>query len=431
MDFQSFDMLSVGIIAINSRDEIIYLNDAYASFLELPKEEILNQPIRKIIPNTNLDNVCKSGKAEIGVWQKTKHGYLFGNRLPIIENGKVTGALAELVLKSGDILDTLKDRLNELESKVRYLTDQLKSTAGPDKIVYHSEEMAKVIRNVKKIAPLFDTVLISGETGTGKEIIAEMLWQLSGRSNAPFVKINCSALPNELIESELFGDTKEGKPGKFEMADGGFLFLDEITSMPVFLQAKLLRVIQDMEREIINGSTEKKKMNIKIIASANYNIPELIKKQKFREDLYFMLNVVNISIPPLRERRKDILVLASYFLDEYAKRFNRTSMSIAQEAVEILENYDWPGNVRELKNMMERFVIMCDSPDITYRDMIEHGRFIPASADTGSYKNAVNNTEKNVILEAMGQCNGNKSKAAKLLGINRSTLYTKLSQFND
>jgi len=442
MDFRSFDMLTVGILVINSKYEIIYLNDAYASFLEMPKDEILNQPIRKIMPNTNLDNVCKSGKAEIGVWQKTKRGHLFGNRLPIIEDGKAIGALAELVLESGEILDTLKGRLNEIETKVVYMTNQLKNNSmriKVDEIIYQSEEMKKVICNTKKIAPLFDTVLISGETGTGKELIAEMLWQLSGRSNDSFVKVNCAALPDELFESELFGyergaftgANQAGKPGKFEIADGGILFLDEITSIPMPMQAKLLRILQDMELERLGG-TRKKKVDVKIIAATNANIPEMIRKQEFREDLYFRLNVVNINVPPLRERRTDILLLADYFLGGYAKRFNRTAMSLAPDVVEILENYYWPGNVRELKNMMERFIIVCDFPIITYKDIMEYALLVPTSTiEGGSYRNAINNTEKNVILKALEQCNGNKSKTAKLLGINRSTLYSKLSWLNE
>ncbi|MCL1928192.1 MAG: sigma 54-interacting transcriptional regulator [Treponema sp.] len=439
MDFRSFDMLSVGILAINISNEIVYLNNAYASFLEMPKYKVLNQPVRKILPHTNLDNVCRTGKAEIGVWQKTKRGYLFGNRLPIIEDGKVVGALAELVLENDEVLDTLKDRLNQIGSKVNYLTDQLKNSIGMDKVIYHSEEMTKVIYNVMKIAPLFDTVLLTGETGTGKEVVAEMLWQHSGRSNAHFLKINCAALPNELIESELFGYEKgaftganqTGKPGKFEMADGGILFLDEITSMPMSMQAKLLRVLQDKEVERL-GSNRKKKVDIKILAASNANIPELIRKQQFREDLYYRLNVVNIHVPPLRERKTDVLLLADYFLDEYAKQFNRTIMSIAPDVVKILENYYWPGNVRELKNMMERFIIICDSPVITYNDMMEYAQFIPVSSmNVSSFRYAVSNTEKNVIFKALEQCNGNKSKTAKLLGINRSTLYTKLSRFND
>ncbi|MCL1928682.1 MAG: sigma 54-interacting transcriptional regulator [Treponema sp.] len=439
MDFRSFDMLSVGILAINTTNEIVYLNNAYASFLEMPKYKVLNQPVRKILPHTNLDNVCKTGKSEIGVWQKTKRGYLFGNRLPIIEDGKVVGALAELVLENDEVLDTLKDRLNKVGSKVNYLTDQLKNSIGMDKVIYHSDEMTKVIFNVIKIAPLFDTVLLTGETGTGKEVVAEMLWQHSGRSNAHFLKINCAALPNELIESELFGYEKgaftganlAGKPGKFEMADGGILFLDEITSMPMSMQAKLLRVLQDKEVERL-GSTRKKKVDIKILAASNANIPELIRKQQFREDLYYRLNVVNIHVPPLRERKTDVLLLADYFLGEYARHFNRTVMSIAPDAGEILKNYYWPGNVRELKNMMERFIIICDSPVITYKDMMEYAQFIPASSmNVSSFRYAVSSTEKNVIFKALEQCNGNKSKTAKLLGINRSTLYTKLSRFND
>lgn len=438
MDFHSFDMLTIGILAVDTKGKITYLNDAYAAFLEKKKEEVLGQHIRKILPHTHLDHVCQSGIAEIGVWQKTEKGHLFGNRLPIYEEGVLKGAVAELVIESHEALDDLRTKLIERESQIKYLTDQLKtsSASGTIKFIYRSSIMDKIYRNIRKVAPLFDTVLISGETGTGKEVAADMLWRLSNRADSPFIKINCASLPLDLMESELFGYEKgaftgaspNGKPGKFELADGGVLFLDEITSMPLSMQAKLLRVLQDKEVERLGG-VKKKKVDVKIIAATNDHIPDLIKKQKFREDLYYRLNVVNVHLPPLRERKEDILLLAEYFLKEYGRRFNKPVLSLTPAVAGVLESYGWPGNVRELKNMMERFVIMCDGTDITYSDLAEYTTFLAAAAeDTAGLKHVVNHTEKNVILDALERAGGNKAKAAKLLGVNRSTLYSKLAK---
>lgn len=440
MDFSAFNILTTGVLAVDADTKIIYLNQAYADFLQSDPVSLIGKNVRDVIQHTRLPHVVESGIPEIGVWQKTEKGYLFGNRIPIIEDGKIKGAIAEMVLKNFEDLEILSQKLMDMEAQVKYLSNKLTNTeiSKSVQLVYKSDIMNSLVKKAQKIAPLDTTILITGETGSGKEVIADLVYKYSGRQDFPFVKLNCAALPMELVESELFGYEKgaftganqSGKVGKFELANNGVLFLDEISSMPLATQSKLLRVLQDKEVERLGGNN-KKKVDVKIIAATNENLENLVQKQKFREDLFYRLNVIQLNIPSLRERSEDIISLAQYFMDRYCKRFNKKSKSFTYAASNMLMDYDWPGNIRELKNVMERLAIMCENNLITQTDIKDNTSIhSKVGATAKSLKDQIDQTEKHIIKNTLENVSGNKALAAKLLQINRTTLYSKLEKYN-
>lgn len=293
------------------------------------------------------------------------------------------------------------------------------------------QEIKKVAYRVAKTSA---TILITGESGTGKEILAQSIHSESARKRKPFVSINCASIPKDLLESELFGyesgsftGAKDGgKAGKFEMADGGSILLDEIGDMPLDMQVKVLRVLQ--ESEIIRiGGTKPKNINFRIISCTNRNIDELVCEGKFRRDLFYRLDVVRINIPPLRQRKDDIPLLVQHFLKMFKQKYEIPSIAIPPNDMSSLEKYNWPGNVRELRNVMEKIVIFADSsqliPTLGYTTL-------NLKESKVKIKESVEAIEKTKIIEALKKANYNKQKAAKLLGIHRSGLYQKLKKYN-
>jgi len=284
-----------------------------------------------------------------------------------------------------------------------------------------------VIRRATQVAATEATTCLQGESGTGKEVIARFIHQRSPRWRGPFIAINCAALPEQLLESELFGfergaftGAQQSKPGQIELATGGVLFLDEVTEMTPAAQAKLLRVLQ--EREFLRlGGTRPVSANIRVIAATNRNLDDAVAQGAFREDLYYRLNVFDIRIPPLRERRDDILPLAAGFLREFAG----DTPELTPHAIEALRRHDWPGNVRELRNALERALIMCDGPSIDAEHLCLRARkALPLSSITD-----LETLEKQAVERAMRDADGNKVRAARQLGISRMQLYTRLRKF--
>lgn len=300
------------------------------------------------------------------------------------------------------------------------------SIGQDDTLITKNPVFKKVLDRAKTVAEYPVNVLIEGETGTGKSLLAKYIHYSSSRRNGPFVKVNCAAIPENLLEVELFGYVKgaftgavKDKPGKVEIADEGTLFLDEIGDMPIYLQAKILNLVQSGEFERL-GDTRVRRANIRIVAATNKNLKESIKKGEFREDLYYRLNVVNLKLPPLRERKEDIPLLVKHFLEKYARVYNKKVKGFLPEAIKRLLNYGFPGNVRELENIVERALIICEGPYVREEDIVEY-------LDEGvSYKDDSNDREK--ILEVLKQTGFNKTLAAKLLGIHRTTLWRKLRE---
>lgn len=440
MDFSAFDQLSIGILAVDTQMRITYCNGVYAAFLQKPVQELMGRDFREFMPHTQLNEVISSAEIQHGMWQQVGQGYLYGNRIPIIEDGKVVGALAELLLQNTEELDRLAGRLSELELQLSSLRQTLADSSmhsGHTSLVYQSGAMRSVMDMVMKVAPLDTTVLITGETGSGKEVIMETLYQYSQRTEYPLVKVNCAAIPGELLESELFGYEKGaftgalggGKLGKFELANHGVLFLDEISSLPLQMQSKLLRVLQDQEIEPL-GSVSVHPVDVKIIAATNDDLEQMVRQNRFRQDLFYRLNVVDIHIPPLRERREDILPLCDHFLRVYFKRFGKAFCPLSRTVIYQLQRYDWPGNVRELKNVMERLAIMCEGPQITCADLAAYTPITSSQEPRLTLNEQMAQHEQRLLLNALRACQGSRTAAAARLGIDRTTLYSKLKKYH-
>lgn len=311
------------------------------------------------------------------------------------------------------------------------------NTIKTSRITSKNPKMQYIIETLRIVADTSATILLEGESGTGKSILAKYVHNISSRRNKPFIKINCAAIPDNLLEAELFGYMKgaftgaiKDKPGKAELADGGTLFLDEIGEMPVYLQSKLLHLLQDKEFERI-GDTKSRKVDVRIIAATNQNLQTLVKEGKFREDLYYRLKVISIKVPPLRERKEDIPFLINFFIENFSQNYKKKIVGIEPEAVKILLNYDYPGNIRELENIIERAVILCNGKHIKIENLPEElldkteQKFSEfTNSDTREYL-----SEKELIIDILKKCNGNKSKAAKILGMDRVTLWRKIKKY--
>ncbi|HNQ72477.1 MAG TPA: sigma-54 dependent transcriptional regulator [Verrucomicrobiota bacterium] len=334
----------------------------------------------------------------------------------------------------------LADVRNAHESKQKIqenvaLRSALEIMSGNSSPVFNSAAMKDVVRTVERIAPSDVTVLICGESGTGKEVIADLTHTMSSRSKGRMIKINCAALPRELIESELFGSVKgaytgahSDREGLFRQAEGGTLFLDEISEMPIDTQSKLLRVLQDQKVRPVGGKTDYQ-TNCRLIAATNREPEQAIKDGKLREDLYYRISAISVYLPALRERRDDIMPLANAFLRRFAGQANRVIKGFTQSAVDRLTNFDWPGNVRQLQNEIQRAVLLCEGEVVDGADL-SITRAKPDNADAQDTNfTLLEGVERNAIIQMLKETNGNKLEAAKRLGIGRQTLYNKIKAY--
>jgi DNA-binding NtrC family response regulator len=365
----------------------------------------------------------------------------------IVLTGKATVETAVEAMKNGafdyltkpyklDELVIVVDRAYEfsrLSVKTRLLEQELVRQEAPFEFIGKSRQVQDILALIQKVAPTDSPVFIQGESGTGKELVANTVWHFSKRKDAPIIALNCAALSENLIESEIFGHEKgaftsafQTKHGLVEVADKGTLFLDEIGEMPIGLQAKLLRFLDSGEFRRVGGN-KSLRVDVRVIAATNKDLSAVIKTGAFREDLYYRLNVINIIIPPLRERREDVAELARHFLAKYAKKLAKPVTDFTSEALELLSAYRWPGNVRELENVIERAVIVCEAGAIGAEDLSISS--YDAVADM-SVNPSLEEMEKNYILRVLKEAGGNQSKASQLLGIDRKTLYLKLKKYD-
>jgi DNA-binding NtrC family response regulator len=323
-------------------------------------------------------------------------------------------------------------RQNEEASTLRRAIETMSGTPTP---IFQSSAMREVVRTVERIARSDVTVLITGESATGKEVISDLIHALSARSKGQIIKINCAALPRELIESELFGSVRGAftgahadREGLFRQAEGGTLFLDEISEMPVDTQSKLLRVLQDQEVRPVGGKSSYK-TNCRIVAATNRKPEEAIRDGKLREDLYYRISAISVHLPPLRDRREDILPLANSFLRRFAAQANRTLNGFLPDAVERLTSFDWPGNIRQLQNEIQRAVLLSEGADISASDLSisENRSSAGETADTNF--TLLEGVERNAIIQTLKETGGNKLETAKRLGIGRQTLYNKIKAY--
>ena len=354
----------------------------------------------------------------------------------------VKGGAFDFVTKPVN-LDRLEIVINRaLESKMlkdenRMLRKKLRNEFEIDSIVAKSAPMQEVLETVRQVAPTRSTVLITGESGSGKEVIAQAIHQLSGRKGA-IMAVHCAALPPTLLESELFGHeigaftgAVEQKKGRFELADNGTLFLDEIGEIEPQIQVKLLRVLETRTFERVGG-VEQVFTDTRLISATNRDLRNMVAEGKFREDLFYRLDVVNIHIPPLRERQEDIPILVKTFIDEFAEDNGKGQQSISEEALNALCNYKWPGNIRELRNCIERMVVLSRGPLLQLDNVPVgiRGGNIDAPAAISSPTLDLDRNEKMLILKALEECNGNRTNAAEKLGISRRTLHRKLKEYS-
>jgi transcriptional regulator with PAS, ATPase and Fis domain len=418
-----------GIISINRRGSIIQLNHRAAELLKIRRKNAMGMQLDSFIPQQVFSGIVGKGKSlkryeVIGSGQKPLHLLVSGN--PVTVEAKTVGA----VLSIKDIRDVQKDIFEFSEKQIEYTFADIH---GNSTVINTVKEYAK------RIAGTESTILIQGESGTGKELFARAIHSSSRRATLPFIPINCAAIPESLLESELFGyddgafsgARRGGKPGKFEMAGGGTIFLDEIGDMPLHMQAKLLRVLQEKVIERI-GSVKSIPVDIRIIAATNRDLRRMVRKNEFREDLFFRLNVMPLQIPPLRQRRDDILSLAVFFLKKYCGKFQRNIEDISLDVYELLRAYHWPGNARELENTMEyavnietgTVISQASLPSIIARGEIGTAPEKPLAAKVRRY-------ERVLITEALdeyGHSLEGKKRTAKELGISLPTLYRKIGK---
>lgn len=393
--------------------------------------EILKQ-VKAQSPYTNVILITGQGSAETAV-EAMKNG-AFDYITKPLNFGKLQLLVENALEKSRLVAENL------------YLREQLRHRYAFNNIIGHSEAMEVLFDRLERVVHTDSTVLVLGESGTGKELVSRAIHFNSLRRDQPFIAINCSAIPTELLESELFGHTRGSftgavadKPGHFERAQGGTLFLDEIGTMPVHLQTKLLRVLQEQEVQRV-GSSKAIKLDVRVISATNTNLEELIKQGQFREDLYYRLNVIPIHLPPLRQRQEDIALLARHFLQKCCQELQQPLKSLTPGAMATLESYHWPGNVREMENVIERTVALTDGNLIQREDLPPHiGGGEASGGDTYAWKavvpdngmdmpGAISRLERQLILQALKRSGGIKSRAAALLGINRTTLVEKIKR---
>ncbi|NWG29812.1 MAG: sigma 54-interacting transcriptional regulator [Ignavibacteriaceae bacterium] len=338
-----------------------------------------------------------------------------------------------LILSNYYAFEEIKILTKNLEQEKNYLLDEINLTNNIQEIIGNSQQLNYALNKVKQVAPLDATVLILGETGTGKELIAKAIHNLSSRKENAFITVNCAALPAQLIESELFGHEKgsftgalEKRIGKFEVANGGTIFLDEIGELPLEIQAKLLRVLQEKEFERLGGKSTVRS-DVRIVAATNRELEKEVERGKFRSDLFFRLNVFPILVPPLRERKDDIPLLVKHFIDKYSKKIGKEHKSIKKSDLDMLLKYDWPGNIRELEHIIERAIIVSEGSNLNF-DKLLGGNLRLDEPDFKSFKTLVDN-EREHIMTALKIANGKvtgENSAAQLLGINGKTLGSKM-----
>jgi len=441
------DGLKDAVIIVDKNNRILYANPAYSDILGININKIINHDINIIEPGAKILDVLDTGTPVVGkiINIKTLGILIMANITPINFHNNVVAAIS--VFTDITKITNIAAELEKMNIINKLLAQEMKFTfAIPDSfkgIIGTSMKLRKQLNLAAKIASFDSPVLILGESGTGKELLAKAIHDASPRRDGPFVSLNCAAIPDNLLESELFGyeegaftgAKKGGKIGKFQQANGGTLFLDEIGDMPLPMQTKLLRFLQDKELNKVGG-VNPIKIDIRVISATNKNITDMIERKLFREDLFYRINVFTITLPPLRERRIDILNLIDYYKKYYEDRYKKEAM-LSPECLQYLLNYHWPGNVRELKNAVEHCVVMSDGiitceslPD--YLKGMDNPSIIEKKDNTEikPLVKKMKDLEKNAILDALTESNYNKSKAIELLGISRRTFYKKLKELN-
>ncbi|WFD10570.1 sigma-54 interaction domain-containing protein [Tepidibacter hydrothermalis] len=427
---KAFQSISEGIIILDTNGKIISINEKALKLADLDiKKSYIKDDIRNYIKDDiDLESIIKSKKDIVNKEKKLK-----------LSSGSILNCILSISLIWNEKnINGLVVILKEVQEVHNLVNKMIGSTARYkfEDIIAKSNIMKATIDFAKIASNSFSNVLISGESGTGKELVAHSIHDASKRKNKPFIAINCGSIPSGLIESELFGyeggsftgSKKEGNPGKFELANGGTIFLDEIGDMPLEVQTSLLRVIQSKEVYRVGGK-HPKKIDVRIIAATHRNLEDMVLENSFRLDLYYRLNVLNIYIPPLRERKEDIEALVECFIKEFNKKLNKKVKGLNKDSQNLLNCYEWPGNVRELSNVLERGMNLCQEDYIQNKHFPEK-IFSSTDMKKNDYESSIRNNEKEFIIKILEKNNGNIKKSAEELGFSRSKIYRKLKKLN-
>jgi transcriptional regulator with PAS, ATPase and Fis domain len=433
-----------GLILVDADGIVRFMSSSNDGVYPVSATDAIGRHITEVSPQTQLPRVLETGRAEIGRSMLLQHKNRVIARIPIVKDGTVIGAAGKLMFRSPEVLKKLYDRIESLETRLDYFKDALADAYGGrtsfDRIIGDTQPMRKAKDLGRQAAEADAAVLITGESGTGKELFAHAIHMAGRRCKQNFVRVNCAAIPRDLIESELFGyeagaftgARRQGKAGKFELAHKGTIFLDEIGDMPPILQVKLMRVLQEREVERL-GSATPKPIDFRVISATNRDLTRMLDSKDFRLDLYYRLNVFHIHLPALRDIRADIPAIFRYMLGLLATDGRPPIEHVSDEALAAMQTYDWPGNVRELRNVAERAMIVCRDRRIGVDDLpmeaVRSARRDPPSGGAlGPLRTLMQKTEKQAILQALDHTGNNRVEAARVLGIHRTGLYQKMKK---
>ena len=430
-------------IVIDTEGIIRFISRFSKSLIHIDADLAVGKHISEIIPDTHLHEVLGDGKARIGDTLYIAGRQQIISRIPLRDlDGNLLGAVGKGMFNEASKVFELNRRIDQLNGELQYLQEQVHIMKGGAEIIGQSDAIQAIKKSARQAARTNASVLITGESGTGKEVIAYYIHLCSQKAKGPFIRVNCASIPSELFESELFGYEEgaftgarsKGKPGKFELAQGGTIFLDEIAELPLPMQAKLLRVIQERTVDRLGG-TKPIALDFRIIAATNRNLLDMVRNETFRMDLYFRIDVFQIQAPSLRQIREDIPLISMHLMSLLKGEVGWGPAGVSPEAMDALKRYPWPGNVRELRNVLERAMIVAKNQTVQVDDLPamirNYGREETSTLPirrSGTLRQILKETEQQAIAEALDRTRGDKTKAAKMLGIHRSSLYEKMNR---
>lgn len=425
-----------GTMAIDQNGAIFFVNSFFLEILDCEAGALVGKKIWDVIPSCRLFETVAQGYSIWGETLKIKDKELLVARFPLKSDGEIVGAMVKTLFPDQIIAKEIVQKMSrpaKVENGMRAVLCTCRDIIGETPPMLYVKKLAR------RASRTSSTLLITGESGTGKEVIAQAVHTRSVRREGPFISVNCGAIPENLLESELFGYVeggftgakKGGKAGKFELADGGTILLDEIGDMPLYMQVKLLRVLQDREVWRI-GAMVPTKLDVRVMASTHANLTQLVQEKKFREDLYYRLNVLEIKMPALRERTEDLPILIDALIQRINQKIGADATGVSQESIELMKRYSWPGNVRELENRLEQAINWSDDHIINIRNIPDsfwerEMNHTPTKIETG-FHSCMQETERDLILNALDQMKGNKAQAARMLNMQRSVLYKKMNK---
>lgn len=447
------DLAAEWIVVVDLDGKIVYMNESYCEFVGKTGESVIGMDVQDVIENSRMHIVAKTGQAEVAEIHPIQGTEMVANRYPLYIDDKLVGAVGTVMFRNAqewlEYSKKVEPLIEELNYYKRKFEKDLTSKYNFSQLIGTSLSFQASKQLAEKVSASSSAILLYGESGTGKELFAHAIHDASPRRNFPFVRVNCASIPEHLLESELFGydegaftgARRGGKKGKFELANRGTIFLDEIGDMSFHMQSKLLRVLQEKEIERVGGSSPVS-VDVRVIAATHRNLEEMVVRKEFRQDLYYRLNVIKIDIPPLRDRINDIPLIANSLIRKLERKFHRHGIQVSNEVFQILKRHHWPGNVRELENVLERCVNVLNGNVITveqlplylYEKPTTDRRYdLTVSSRKGTneqipvkpLKEVIEEAEIEAIIKALNETKGNKVEAARLLGIGKSTFYDK------